>query len=62
MLTGAYFSPFTALLKLLFLGFIVWLLYKVVTLFSGGKSWQLSFNAGNAEDVQDELKSKGKSK
>lgn len=62
LLTGAYFSPFTALLKLLFLGFIAWLLYKVVSLFSAGKSWQLSFNAGNAEDVQDELKTKGKSK
>lgn len=60
LLTGAYFSPFTALLKLLFLGFIAWLLYKVVSLFSAGKSWQLSFNAGNAEDVQEELNTKGK--
>jgi hypothetical protein len=56
-----YFSPFAAILKLLFLGFIAWLLYKLVTLFTGGRSWQLSFNSQGTE-VEEEAKPKGRSK
>jgi hypothetical protein len=55
------FSPFAAILKLLFLGFIAWLFYKFVTLFTGGRSWQLSFNSQETE-VEEEAKPKGRSK
>jgi hypothetical protein len=59
--SSKFFSPFTALVKLLFLGFIAWLLYKVVTLFSAGRNWQLSFQSG-AEEAEEEVKPSSRSK
>jgi hypothetical protein len=62
LITRSYFSPFTFVLKLLFIGFVIWLLYKFVSLFTGGKSWQLSFNSVDAEDPEIEPKPKSRAK
>jgi hypothetical protein len=62
LITRSYFSPFTFVLKLLFIGFVIWLLYKFVSLFTGGKSWQLSFNSVDAEEPEVELKPKSRAK
>jgi hypothetical protein len=38
-----YFSPFWFVLKLVVVGVFLWLIYKVITMFTQGKGWQLSF-------------------
>jgi hypothetical protein len=58
---GSIFSPFTIALKVILFGLIVWFFYKFVSLFSGGKSWQLSFNSA-AESEPEEVKPKGRKK
>lgn len=55
--SGTFFSPFTFILKVLFVGLIIWLIYKVITLFTGGRGWQLSFTP--QEDPPDEPEKKG---
>lgn len=56
------FSPFSVVLKVLFLGLMVWVFYKIIKLFSGGKSWQLSFNSQVAVEPEEEVKQKGRGK
>jgi len=49
----SFVSPFTFVLRVLFFGVIVWLLYKFIKLFTAGNSWQLSFNSTqDAEHVE----------
>jgi hypothetical protein len=55
------FSPFSIFLRVLFLGVVIWVIYKVITLFTGSRSWQLSFNAQSEEDTETEEKPKGRS-
>lgn len=43
--TRTYFSPFWFVLKLVAFGVFLWLLYKVITLLTRGKGWQLSFHS-----------------
>jgi hypothetical protein len=56
------FSPLSILLRVLFLGLIVWVIYKIITLFTGGKSWQLSFNSQSEVAPEAEEKPKGRSR
>ncbi len=56
------FSPFLFLLKVVFLGLILWLIYKFVTLFTGGKSWQLSFSSTEGDEPKVEQKTSGRAK
>ena len=44
--------------RLIFLGFIVWVVYKVITLFTGDRSWQLSFNSHNVEEAEEAKKTR----
>lgn len=60
--TRSFFSPFSWVLRVLFLGLIVWVFYKIIKLFTGGKSWQLSFNAQEAAEPEVEEKPKGRSR
>lgn len=60
--TRSIFSPFSIVLRVLFLGLIVWLLYKFLSLFTGGRSWQLSFNSQDAVEPEEEVKKKGSGK
>jgi hypothetical protein len=55
-------SPLLILMRLLFLGLIVWVIYKIITLFTGGRSWQLSFNSQSEGDTEAEEKPKGRSR
>lgn len=41
----SFFSPVLLVLKVAFVGLILWLLYKVVTLIFRGKGWQLTFRS-----------------
>jgi hypothetical protein len=58
--THSVFSPFTILLRVLFLGLIVWGFYKIIKLFTGSRSWQLSFNSQVEPDPEAEAKPKGR--
>ena len=60
----SFASPFSIGLRVLFFGLFVWVLYKVSKLFTGGKSWQLSFNSTQeAEHVENaDTNAKKKSK
>jgi len=60
--TRSIFSPFSLVLRVLFLGLIVWLLYKFISLFTVGKSWQLSFNSQADVEPEEEVKEKGRGK
>jgi hypothetical protein len=40
-----YFSPFSWILRLVVFGVLIWLIYKVITLLTRGKGWQLSFRS-----------------
>ena len=62
MHTQSFASPFSFVLRALFLGLIVWVLYKVTKLFTGGKSWQLSFNSQVEPEPDVEVKPKGRGK
>ncbi len=57
--TQSIFSPFSIVLRVLFLGLIVWLLYKFISLFTVGRSWQLSFNSQVDAEPEEEVKQKG---
>ncbi len=57
-----FFSPFTFILKLLFLGLIVWLIYKLIMLFTGGKGWQLSYTPKEESPDEPEKKRSRSSK
>ena len=57
--TRSIFSPFSIVLRVLFLGLIVWLLYKFISLFTVGRSWQLSFNSQVDAEPEEEVKQKG---
>ena len=56
----SYFSPFSIVIRVLFLALMVWVFYKFIKLFTGGKSWQLSFNSQVEPEV--EVKGKGSAK
>ena len=43
--TRSAFSPISLFLKVAFVGLILWLLYKVVTLIFRDKGWQLTFQS-----------------
>jgi hypothetical protein len=58
--THSFYSPFTILLRVLFLGLMVWVLFKLVELFRGGKSWQLSFNSQVEPEPEPEVKPKSR--
>ncbi|TFH32202.1 MAG: hypothetical protein E4G99_13020 [Anaerolineales bacterium] len=58
----SHFSAFTFVLRVLFLGLIVWVLYKFITLFTGGKSWQLSFNSQGTSDPEEDIKPKSRAR
>lgn len=60
--TQSIFSPFSIVLRVLFLGLIVWLLYKFISLFTVGRSWQLSFNSQVDAEPEEEVKQKGRGK
>ena len=60
--TQSIFSPFSLVLRVLFLGLIVWLLYKFISLFTVGRSWQLSFTSQEDVEPEDEVKQKGRGK
>ena len=55
-----FFSPFSLFVRVLFLGLIVWVFYKVIKLFTGGRSWQLSFNSQVESEPEVEAKPKGR--
>ena len=38
-----FFSPFSFLFRIAFLGLAIWLIYKLVTGFKKGNGWQLSY-------------------
>jgi hypothetical protein len=40
-----FLSPFWFFMKLVVFGVLLWLIYKVMTLFTRGKGWQLSFHS-----------------
>jgi len=60
--TRSIYSPFSLVLRVLFLGLIVWLLYKFISLFTVGRSWQLSFNSHPDGEPEEEVKEKGRGK
>ena len=60
--TRSIFSPFSLVLRVLVLGLIVWLLYKFISLFTVGRSWQLSFNSQADVEPEEEVKQKGRGK
>ena len=60
--TRSIYSPFSFVLRVLFFGLIVWLLYKFISLFTVGKSWQLSFNSQADVEPEEEVKEKGRGK
>jgi len=41
--TSIFFSPLSTLLRFVVYGVFLWLIYKVITMFTRGKGWQLSF-------------------
>jgi hypothetical protein len=57
LLTRTIAWPFLTLLRVLLLGFLVWGIYKIITLFTGGRSWQLSFNSQSDANPEVEEKS-----
>ena len=60
--TRMFASPFSFVLRVLFLGLIVWVFYKFIKLFTGGKSWQLSFNSQVEPEPEVEAKPSGRGK
>lgn len=56
------YSPFSALFRLICLGFFVWAGYKIITAIFGGKGWQLSFQQRSEEGESVEAKSSAKKK
>jgi hypothetical protein len=56
--TWPNFSIINLGLRLVFLGFIVWVVYKVITLFTGGRSWQLSFTSQLVDESEEEQEPK----
>ncbi len=52
---GSFFSPFSFLFRIAFWGFVIWLVYKLVTGFKSGQGWKLSFTREPvAEDTRKE--------
>lgn len=60
--TRSFASPFSIVLRVLFFGLFIWVLFKVSKLFTGGKNWQLSFNSQVAVEPEEEVKKKGSGK
>lgn len=61
-LMHSFASPLTFILWVFFLGLLVWAFYKFIKLFTGGKSWQLSFNSQVEAEPEVEAKPKGRAK
>jgi hypothetical protein len=56
------YSPFSILFRLICLGFLIWVGYKVISAIFGGKGWKLSFQKMPAEDGSPEEKTAAKKK
>jgi hypothetical protein len=55
-----FYSPFSLVVRVLFLGLIVWVFYKIIKLFTGGRNWQLTFNSQVEPEPEVEAKPKGR--
>jgi hypothetical protein len=51
------FSILGLVFRLIFMGFVIWVVYKIVTLFTGGRSWTLSFSSANVEQREEDQES-----
>jgi hypothetical protein len=54
-----FFSPVLLILKVAFVGVVLWLLYKVVTLIFRGNGWQLTFRSLAADTDTADINSPG---
>jgi hypothetical protein len=62
LLPWSLFSPLGIIVKIIFFSLGVWVVYKFVSLFSGGRSWQLSFSADDHPDEEAGAKPGGRAK
>lgn len=56
------YSPFSILFRLICLGFLIWVGYKVISAIFGGKGWNLSFKKVPEDDNPPEEKASAKKK
>ncbi len=56
------YSPFSILFRLICLGFLIWVGYKVISAIFGGKGWNLSFKKLPEDDNPPEEKAGAKKK